>query len=315
MISKDKNCTISAESEKFHQENLVESSNVANFATEEESINTFKPIFIDPTTDFGFKRLFGKEIVMREFLNYLIAPESPIEKVTFIDKEMINRTKDDRTTYFDLRCKTEDGREFIVEMQKAWQEFFLDRIIYYLSQSISPQGYKGTDETGTKWNYKLQPVYGVFMLCFPITTLKPSLLREAVMTVNGTNEILTDKMKAFIIELSEIKGKSEKDCKTRLEKWVYNIINMYSMTKELAFKDEMPIFRELEYYSRISKMTPEEYKEYQANLKRERDNYAVMEGAVVLERMKIAKSMKDLGSPNDYISKATGLSIEEIQNL
>ena len=72
-----------------------------------------------------------------------------------VDKEMINRTKDDRTTYFDLRCKTEDGREFIVEMQKAWQEFFLDRIIYYLSQSISPQGYKGTDESGTKWNYKL----------------------------------------------------------------------------------------------------------------------------------------------------------------
>jgi len=198
---KDKNCTNSAESEKFHLENLVESSNVANFATEEESSNTFTPIFIDPTTDFGFKRLFG------------------------------------------------------------------------------------------------------------------SLLREAVMTVNGTNEILTDKMKAFIIELTEIKGKSEKDCKTRLEKWVYNIINMYSMTKELAFKDEMPIFNELEYYSRISKMTPEEYQEYQANLKRERDNYAVMEGAVVQERLKNAKAMKEYGVPFEIIAKGFNLTLEEVQGL
>ena len=157
------------------------------------------------------------------------------------------------------------------------------------------------------------------MLCFPITTLKPSLLREAVMTVNGTNEVLTDKMKAFIIELSEIKGKSEKDCKTRLEKWVYNIINMYSMTKELAFKDEMPIFRELEYYSMISKMTPEEYKEYQANLKRERDNYAVMQSEYnrgkAEANLQNAKAMKEYGVPFEIIAKGFNLTLEEIQNL
>ena len=97
----------------------------------------------------------------------------------------------------------------------------------------------------------------------------------------------------------------------------------------------------------ISQMSLEEYKKYQADLKRERDNFAVMEGAEILgynrgiaeglakgeakglakglakgkaegkieEKLQNAKAMKALGVPFETISKGFGLSIQEIEAL
>ena len=86
-------------------------------------------------------------------------------------------------------------------------------------------------------------------------------------------------------------------------------------------------------------MTPEEYMEYQANLKRERDNYAVMQGAEILgynrgkaegkaegraegkaegkaeEKKQNAKAMKEYGVPFEIIAKGFNLTLEEVQNL
>ena len=44
-------------------------------------------LYINPLTDFGFKRIFGDEEIMMDFLNDLIEPQSPIVAITFIDKD------------------------------------------------------------------------------------------------------------------------------------------------------------------------------------------------------------------------------------
>jgi hypothetical protein len=46
--------------------------------------------YINPLTDFGFKKVFGNEDIMCDFLNDIIEPKSPIVKVTFLDKEMVS---------------------------------------------------------------------------------------------------------------------------------------------------------------------------------------------------------------------------------
>ena len=93
-------------------------------------------------TDYGFKRIFGDGEVMRNFLNDVIAPEAPIESVEFLDKERPAESVRERGVIYDLRCATQDGKEFIVEMQKCGQRFFGDRMLYYMSRSISEQGRK-----------------------------------------------------------------------------------------------------------------------------------------------------------------------------
>lgn len=52
-------------------ENLQSSGKVDNFA---------KILYINPMTDFGFKKIFGDAEIMKAFLNDVIQPKSPIEK-------------------------------------------------------------------------------------------------------------------------------------------------------------------------------------------------------------------------------------------
>ena len=103
-------------------------------------------LYINPLTDYGFKKVFGDEEIMREFLNDLLEPQSPIKHVTFLNKDVEPDNDTLRGIIYDMRCQTEDGKEIIVEMQNRGQTFFNDRIVYYLANSIAPQGHKGKKE-------------------------------------------------------------------------------------------------------------------------------------------------------------------------
>lgn len=92
---------------------------------------------MNPLTDYGFKKLFGDKEVMRAFLTDLLEPKSPIAEIIFLDKEMNAPYSYERGVTYDLRCKSEDGSEFIVEMQNRSQRYFSDRILFYLSRSFS----------------------------------------------------------------------------------------------------------------------------------------------------------------------------------
>ena len=73
--------------------------------------------YLNPLTDYGFKKVFGEKDIMIAFLTDLLNPASPIEDVIFLDKEMEADGEDMRSVIYDLRCQTQDGGEFIVEMQ------------------------------------------------------------------------------------------------------------------------------------------------------------------------------------------------------
>ena len=134
--------------------------------------NNIEGRYLNPLTDYGFKKVFGEKDIMIAFLTDLLNPASPIEDVIFLDKEMEADGEDMRSVIYDLRCQTQDGGEFIVEMQNKGQSHFSNRILYYLSHAISEQG-----EKGTSWNFDLHPVYGVFFLNFHMKGLKPHAIR------------------------------------------------------------------------------------------------------------------------------------------
>lgn len=76
--------------------------------------------YIDPATDFGFKRIFKDEEITKGFLNALLQSEYPkmnITKVTITDGELDESHKDIRRVVYDVHCVTDDGSEFVVEMQ------------------------------------------------------------------------------------------------------------------------------------------------------------------------------------------------------
>lgn len=84
--------------------------------------------YINPFTDFGFKKLFGTELnkdLLIDFLNEVVLPkERRIKDLTYRKNEHIGNTELDRKAIFDLYCIGTDGERFIVEMQKAKQNYF-----------------------------------------------------------------------------------------------------------------------------------------------------------------------------------------------
>ena len=91
--------------------------------------------YINPFTDYGFKRLFGEELnkdLLMDFLNELLkAEQGQITNITYLKTEQLGVSIGDRKAIFDIYCENEKGEKFIVELQKTKQNFFKDRTVYY----------------------------------------------------------------------------------------------------------------------------------------------------------------------------------------
>ncbi len=74
--------------------------------------------FMNPLVDAGFKRIFGRKMYMREFLNDLLMREHPIRHIWFLDKEMVPDSDRDHGVVYDLYCEADNGEQFIVEIDK-----------------------------------------------------------------------------------------------------------------------------------------------------------------------------------------------------
>ena len=286
------------------------------FAEKKEVIMTK---FINPFTDIGFKRIFGKKInkdLLIDFLNALLEGERCVKDISFLDKELLPVFKKDRGVIYDIYCTDENGEQFIVEMQNKEQANFRDRALYYLSQTIARQG-----EKGAQWQFDLKAVYGVFFMNFKLKGSAHKLRTDIVLADRDTHEIFTDKMRYIFLELP-LFDKTEDECENDFERWIYVLKNMETLQR-LPFKARNAVFQRLEEIVDIASLTKEERLKYDESIKVYRDNLAVMaferaEGRAEGERNKqleIARNLKRMGMKEEAIVEATNLSVEEIKKL
>lgn len=234
-----------------------------------------KAKYVNPFTDFGFKKIFGEEASkpqLIDFLNSLLL-ENQIIDLEFIDKEKNGIIENDRKAVYDIYCETQTGEKIIVELQKAKQNFFKDRTVYYASFPIQEQAEKGD------WNYQLKAVYCVGILDFKFDEDKESK-GEVIHTVqlkDQKNEVFYKKLKFVYLEMPHF-HKTENELETRLDKWLYFIKNLENLENIPGiFKDE--IFEKAFEKAKLSNYTHEERIEYENNLKIYRDYKNTMDTA------------------------------------
>ena len=90
-----------------------------------------KDRYINPYTDFGFKKLFGTEMnkdLLASFINSLLHGREQIKELTYLNTEHLGTGESDRRAVFDVYCENEYGEKFLVEMQRGEQQFFKDRV-------------------------------------------------------------------------------------------------------------------------------------------------------------------------------------------
>ena len=145
-----------------------------------------KAKYINPYTDFGFKKIFGEEASkpqLIDFLNSLLPEKDKIVTLTFKNNEQLGTAELDRKAIYDIYCENEKGEKFIVELQKAKQNYFKERTIYYSTFPIREQAEKG------EWNYNLTAVYCIGILDFTFDDYETEIERsEYLHTIKLKNQ-------------------------------------------------------------------------------------------------------------------------------
>lgn len=226
--------------------------------------------YINPFTDFGFKKLFGSEMnkdLLIAFLNTLLPTEAgTITDLTFLPNERMGRSEFDRRAIFDLHCKNERNEYFIVEMQQAMQDYFKDRSVFYASFPIQEQALKG------KWNYCLQPIYmvGILDFIFDDNRADDTIVHHEIQLVDrSTGEVFYDKLTFIYLELPKF-TKSVDEVESNFDKWCYLLSHLPDLTDRPA-KLQEKVFLKVFELAEIAKYTLEEAREYEKSLKVYRD--------------------------------------------
>ncbi len=232
--------------------------------------------FIDPLSDFGFKRLFGsgpnKEILI-DFLNQLFKGQKVIRDLTYNTTEKYGDDEKSKKVLFDLLCTCDNDEQIIVEMQRAEQPYIKERAVFYPSRLISEQLPKGKKS----WNYALKGVYLVALLEFEIETGSEEYLHDYCLTNRATGEIFYDKLGFKFIELPKF-TKAEHELETDLDRWLFLLKNLSRMDKIPVFLRKK-VFQKVFKIAEISSLTKEERMLYQTKEQIEFDYQSSIEFA------------------------------------
>lgn len=287
--------------------------------------------YINPYTDFGFKKLFGtamnKELLI-SFLNALLSGREIVHDVTYLNVEHLGSRELDRKAVFDVYCENEQGEKFLVEMQKGEQEFFKDRSLFYSTFAIREQARRGN------WDYELKAVYTIGILNFTFDDTDNVNFHHEVKLVDlQTQQVFYDKLTFIYLEMPKF-NKTEQELETMFDKWMFVLRNLSNLLERPAALQER-IFKRLFEAAEIAKFDRHELYEYEESLKNFRDMYSVittaekkgraegraeglMEGIMQGANQKaveIARNLKSAGLRDNEISRLTGLDEDAIARL
>lgn len=283
--------------------------------------------YVNFYTDFAFKKLFGTEVnkdLLISFLNSMFDGREVICDLTYLNSEHLGTGETDRRAVFDVYCENEKGEKFLVEMQKGEQQFFKDRSVFYSTFPIREQALRG------EWNYRLKAVYTIGILNFTFDESDPKYFHHEVKLMDlKTHEVFYDKLTFIYLEMPKF-TKQESELVTLFDKWLYAIRHLATLFERPAALQEK-IFHRLFEAAEIAKFNRTERFEYAESLKAFRDWFSVMETAEQKGReqgmeegfrrgmeegiVRMARSMKQKGIEPSTISRVTGLSIKDIENL
>jgi len=278
----------------------------------------FADKYINPFTDYGFKKLFGEEInkdLLLDFLNELLSAEQGnITDLTYLKTEHVGYTLSDRKAVFDLYCENERGEKFIVELQKTKQKFFKERTLYYSTLPIREQAVRND------WDFSLKAVYVIAILDFVFDEDKAEAGKfryDVKLTDIDTRKVFYDKLTFIYLEMPKF-NKTIDEIETGFEKWLYVLRNMPKLDR-VPDKLRERVFERVFETAEIARFTPDQVRTYEDSLNTFRDiknsiDTAIEEG-VIRGKIEIARKLLSSGFSLLQVAELTGMTDDEIRNL
>ena len=268
----------------------------------------------------------GGEKVLLDFINAVMisADMKTFKAVEILNPFNLKKNYNDKETIVDVKCITKNGTVVIIEVQLSGNSRFPERILYYWSANYSKLLKKGEEYED------LTPVISINLLNFNLNKVNKNVHSCYMIYDTKNARLLTDHLQIHIIELKKFKFK-DNDLKKDLNYWLgfFTTNNMEAYMSEIV--KEKPIMEEAHkrYNNFIrSRLMMSEYEKkeiYQYDKQitlEEKRREGIKEGrregkleGIKERNYSIAKSLKSSGLDNQFISKHTGLSVEEIEKL
>ena len=280
--------------------------------------------FINPKTDYAFKKIFGssesKDILI-SFLNAMIYEgNSIIADLEIINPNLPPIVQGLKDTYLDVKAKLTDGTLVIIEMQVLNVQSFGKRVLYnaaktYAFQLQAGEGYR-----------MLKPVIALTITDFEMFANSSNLISRFVYKEVNTNLVYPEnEIDLVFIELPKF-TKEQHQLETLTDKWIYFIKYARSLTSVPEEMVNIPeIYKAFDLANQVN-LSREELEDLE---RREMFVYD-QQGAILKANLAGIEQGREEGKREQAIeiarqllprlddatiSQITGLSLEDIINL
>ena len=194
--------------------------------------------FLDPKNDFVFKQIFGTEKnkdILISFLNDILSlgGKDIVTSVTFQKTQQDPDIPLYRKSIVDVLCKSQDGVQFVVEMQIGEHQGFEKRAQFYAAKAYSKQALKEDGRYKRLDVYaKLKKVIFIAIAGFTIFPNKESYYSDHRLKDIKTSENDLKDLRFIFIELPKFKKKLH-ELSNIQEKWAY----FFKLAHQSSLKD------------------------------------------------------------------------------
>ena len=284
--------------------------------------------FIDPKTDFAFKKIFGSDrshAILISFLNNLVYNgDAIVAELEILNPYQPPPIAGIKATYLDVRAKLSTGEIVIIEMQVLNVAGFEKRVLYNAAKAYSVQLDSGAAYT------TLYPVIALTITDFNMFPDSPSVMSRFVLKERTRLtdypscdiELIFAELPKFTLSLEQLASVSDQ--------WLYFIKNAPSLELIPTSMETVPELQQAFQIAKESNLNRAELEEMESQQRYIQDQRGSITKALETgieqglqqglqqgrqdEKITIAQRLLPM-MDNATIAAVTGLSINKIQAL
>ncbi len=275
--------------------------------------------FLNPKTDFAFKKIFGSRQskgILVSFLNALLYNGQPIiQDLEILDPYQAPEIKGMKDTFLDVKATITGNKTVIIEMQVLNVLGFEKRILYNAAKAFSIQL-----NTGESY-VQLNPVIALTITDFELFPKSPKIISHYQLKEREELTTYSDDIELVFVELPKFQ-KSLEELETITDKWIYFLKEAERLNAIPNTFTEPSALVQAFQIAELSQLSREELDIFERKQMFLHDNRNAVAKAHQQgrqegrqeERMEIAHALLGVLSI-ELISQKTGLSVEEVQQL
>ena len=284
--------------------------------------------FINPKTDFAFKRIFGSEQskpILISFLNALLYQgKSTIADLEILNPYLAPKVRGMKDSFLDIKAKLADQTSVIIEMQVLNYEGFEKRILFNAAKSYSTQLKIGEGYS------LLNPVIALTITDFTMfESLEMVVSRFVLKEKEYLLDYPIDDLELVFVELPKF-DKALDELTSLTDQWLNFLKHARDLERVPETMGSIPAIQQAFDIADQANLTPEELDDLQQRefylydmqtaldrtaAKVARETAARVERATAKAKtLEIARQLLDVLDAAT-ISQKTGLSLEEVRGL